>query len=252
MFTSKKSGAHGTTQAHLVQSAPLEKHRLEVCRGMSESPESSSAVIDPYAPPSADLRPASAPGDAQRRGRRVVLAAEGSLPRRCFRCNGEPVVGGYLIRVRWAHPLYPLAAIGSLFLPVVGVFVFLVFMLTFIVLQLSFSTQVEYFACDRHARIRRNGSLVVLGLLVAGGLIAGFTIWQHDFLDRDQLALLNLLAIGCLGIGVIAGLILSRRMWPRVWRYTGGSTELTGLGRPFVDSLSEWQGESDKRNKPTS
>lgn len=190
---------------------------------------------NPYAPPAAELRIATAE-QCWRDGKHLVLRRGGDLPPRCLHCNAPGLPSARARAFSWHSPwLYLLAPVNLLLYAVIA-------------LLARKTVKLHPALCAAHRRAQRRYWLLCAGLMASGlGLLYAATPGEGRSgpLATDALLLspfLLLLAI------VIAAWKLGELTTTRI---DADCVRLRGAGKAFLDSLPPWDGMPPTGMPPT-
>lgn len=184
-------------------------------------------LLNPYAPPAAELRTAT-DEHCWRDGKLVVLRAGHDLPPRCVCCNAAATPVSRPRRLSWHTPwLYLLILLNILIYIVVA-------------LLARRTVKLHPALCPRHARERRRGHWTGLALLVLGLLILFAGVASDDpaysFLRQAQFVLGALTLLGMLWVFSRLPANLGAA------RIDRGEVRVRGAGELFLASLPPYVG----------
>jgi hypothetical protein len=179
-----------------------------------------SSTFNPYAAPKANLQPFSE-GGCWRDGDVVVVTREGDLPPRCVKCNapaGTPIKARTLY---WHHPA----------LYVIALFALLIYLIVAVIVRKK--AVLSPGLCPVHQR-RRTLGLLLGWLSPIAGVVLLIMGGSSDYCSVMVVG--GLLIMG----GLIAGVVLARILYPE--RIDDAFVRLKGAGPAFLDSLPPFHG----------
>lgn len=172
-------------------------------------------VSNPYAPPKAALEDEPI-HDYWREGNVLVMKQDSALPARCVKCNEPAVEPMKERRFYWHHP-------GWYLFILINIVVYAI-----IAMIVRKKARVAVGLCPKHLLRRR----IFLAIGWGSFLFGLAAIFSGLSPDRGDMVLVG---ISLLLIGIIAGMIGSRIVYPS--RITKEEVRLKGCGNEFLDSL---------------